>query len=599
MRGKKIDSSLSLVMRKRASLKWLFYIVLMHANAHAEDLLKAPLKSGQTIALYTGAFDPIHLGHDEVMRYALSHGIDYVVVVPDSKFNRYKPFITSVKLRNLLLNFLYRNEPSILTTPLHYDDVIEYLAKADIKLVAVLGSDNFIRLLNENAVPKLKAHSWLIIPRDEDKNNPLLHNTQMLAGKPVVIADSAQLTQQGYSSTKIRTMLRHHPEFYDGFFNPSSGELPLDPTVRDFIRDFKLYQKIPDEIAESKELFGEITNAILRHVSHGESQPYKITHALQEGIESGSGNLIFFVADATGKKIMTVKAFVTHAKDQQYDAELRALEVLQHLSLRHSRPVRPLFASQKLHFNLLGMEYVEGRSLDSLLQEFNAKAGNQEAQNIKHAFYVMGTALAELHATNAGKVEEPSAAMIQKYRDVSHTVINEIERNKNLIVGADIDSATLHAKKEMLVAEILRNPGHFSYLHGDAQPGNFFINNERDGVVMIDVGGAAKYFDNDKQPIGFSAHEYFQFLSSIDLAAINYGNLSAEDIQQIKDSFEAGYHAYLEEKKIILSTQESVDFFKFYWMLRGIQSDLLSLKYATNNHQAIDRVHSKLQAILA
>lgn len=575
---------------------------------NAEDLFKASFKSGQTIALYTGAFDPIHLGHDEVIRYALSHGIDYVIVVPDSKFNRYKPFITSVKLRNVLLNFLYRNEPSILTTTLTYDDVLDYLAKtkSEITHLAILGSDNFIRHVHENTIPKLKADSWLIIPRDEDKDNLLLRDIQRFAGRPVFIADSQQLTQQCYSSTKIRRMLRHHPEFYSGLFNPSLTELPLDHTVRDFIRDFKLYQKIPDEIAESNELIDHITKAIMQYLPQEESsQAYTITNAQQEGIESFSGNILFFVADASRKKIMTIKAFVTHAKNEQYDAGLNALAVFNHLALKHSRPVKKIFSLQGSAFNLLGLEYIEGKSLDSLLKELNVKIDSQQGaiimQNITNVFYALGTALAELHTMNARTIEQPVVDSIKKFVNLSHAIIDEIEINKNLIECADLDVKKLHAIKDQLIASMLQNPGYFSYLHGDAQPGNFFINDQHDTIVMIDVEGAAKYFDKDKQPIGFSAHEYFQCLSSIDLAAINNVNLRFEDIKQIKDSFEAGYNAFLEERKITLSTKQSLDFFKFYWTLRSIQNDLLSLKYASYNtslyQKSMDAVHAKLRAI--
>jgi cytidyltransferase-like protein len=79
--------------------RWIFYTFLLcfADSNYTIDLFNAPIKSGQTIAIYTGAFDPPHLGHDEVIRYALSHGIDYVIVAPDSKFNRYKPLMTSVK----------------------------------------------------------------------------------------------------------------------------------------------------------------------------------------------------------------------------------------------------------------------------------------------------------------------------------------------------------------------------------------------------------------------------------------------------------------------------------------------------------------------
>ncbi|MCL4361444.1 hypothetical protein M1446_03750 [Candidatus Dependentiae bacterium] len=158
----------------------------------------------------------------------------------------------------------------------------------------------------------------------------------------------------------------------------------------------------------------------------------------------------------------------------------------------------------------------------------------------------------------------------------------------------------MRAIKENLIAGILENPGCFSYLHGDAQPGNFFINNQEDKIVMIDLAGATKYFDTQKRPTGFAAHEYYQFLSSLDRASLHHVRVSAEELRLFKKSFESGYNTYKQQDEI--TTQESLSFFKFYWTLRGVQDDLLYLKYLSKDaplySELLNDLHLKLHVIL-
>jgi predicted unusual protein kinase regulating ubiquinone biosynthesis (AarF/ABC1/UbiB family) len=66
----------------------------------------------------------------------------------------------------------------------------------------------------------------------------------------------------------------------------------------------------------------------------------------------------------------------------------------------------------------------------------------------------------------------------------------------------------LRSLREKLIKDILKSPAHFSYLHGDAQPGNFFIDTMNKKIIMIDLADATKYFDNQKNPKGLPAHEY-------------------------------------------------------------------------------------------
>jgi len=198
--------------------KWVFYSLWLYfvSSSHAIDLRNAAIKDGQTVAIYTGAFDPIHLGHDEVIRYALSNNIaNHVIVAPDSKFNQHKPFITDIKQRNMLLSFLYDTEATIVTTDLNYQAILNYLSEKfkNIKRIAILGSDNYLRHVQEDIIPTLTADTWLLIPRDKDKNNPLLKKHTSFVGQPIILADIKYLKYQGYSSTQVRNLRQSHPEF--------------------------------------------------------------------------------------------------------------------------------------------------------------------------------------------------------------------------------------------------------------------------------------------------------------------------------------------------------------------------------------------------
>jgi hypothetical protein len=260
-------------------------------------------------------------------------------------------------------------------------------------------------------MPKLRADAWLVIPRDKDKDNPLLKEFKVLAGKPVTVADINQLKYQGYSSTNIRNLLRSHTEFYSGLFNPPIAQLPIDCPTRNFIRDFKLYQNIPADRAESSDLFDQIKKAISEQLSSvKKSKQYTIMSAQQEGIEGLSGNLIFFVTDCVNKKIMTIKVFITDTKNQQYESELSAIALFHKLNLKYRMPVNTLFHVKKDLFNLLGMEYIPSKSLESLLKELSYQKIDSaqrkiELEKVNTAFHLLGSALAELHTSHTLKRE--------------------------------------------------------------------------------------------------------------------------------------------------------------------------------------------------
>lgn len=223
---------------------YTFCLVFTYDNL-AIDLSRVLIEDGQTVAIYTGAFDPVHFGHDEVIRYALNRGIDFVFVVPIEKYNPFKPYMSDVSIRHRMLQDLYQSEEKVITTEWYYPQIIEHLERLNkkIKIIAILGSDNFLRSVEQSKVPKLKADEWLVVVRDDDKDNDLLDQKE-LGSKPVIFADRLQMHYQGYSSTAVKRFLNEHLSFYDGSYNPTYEELPLFDSTREFIRKHQLYRNL-------------------------------------------------------------------------------------------------------------------------------------------------------------------------------------------------------------------------------------------------------------------------------------------------------------------------------------------------------------------
>jgi cytidyltransferase-like protein len=122
-----------------------FAFSLFLSNAHAVYLEKTNINDlkKSRIAYYPGSFDPLHLGHVDVVRTILNKGLaDYVLIyaIPNSDQSKKR---TSFAVRFAMLESLYANHPHVLITKLMPADMQDRLQPLfhHAKFSVVIGSD--------------------------------------------------------------------------------------------------------------------------------------------------------------------------------------------------------------------------------------------------------------------------------------------------------------------------------------------------------------------------------------------------------------------------------------------------------------------------
>ena len=98
---------------------------------------------GAKVGYYIGSFDPIHLGHQNVIEQALQSGhVDYVLIYPAPGGDSFKDR-TSLPLRQKMIAALYQDHPKVLFTywtPKELQDRFSPLSSA-LEVVGMIGSD--------------------------------------------------------------------------------------------------------------------------------------------------------------------------------------------------------------------------------------------------------------------------------------------------------------------------------------------------------------------------------------------------------------------------------------------------------------------------
>ena len=101
-----------------------------------------------TIAYYPGGFDPLHLGHEDLIKQAINRGTDFVVVYPKPDGSVFKPQIKNQKERVILARKVLASYPQVLV----FDGSLEELQKKfdnlhktakKLKMIGLMGSDNY------------------------------------------------------------------------------------------------------------------------------------------------------------------------------------------------------------------------------------------------------------------------------------------------------------------------------------------------------------------------------------------------------------------------------------------------------------------------
>ena len=263
-------------MRKRRLFLGLMVLYAQSACAvvleelAAKGTLAATL-AGKKVGYYVGSFDPLHVGHEEIVAVSLHQGLcDYVLIYPAWGNDRYKNR-TDVDVRLNMLKATFANHPQVLVTQLPPQDLQALLTqpvpgkfedKPRVKpafdgtsFIGIMGSDNALALaVNEkerNAfmsgiqIPKryenhtlggiiaLPVDSFIIVVRGTDDITPLQNR---LGNRPFVTVKAPSEKARMLSSTAVRQTLKEGKEV----------SLMVNEHVLKIIKANKLYFKGKD-----------------------------------------------------------------------------------------------------------------------------------------------------------------------------------------------------------------------------------------------------------------------------------------------------------------------------------------------------------------
>lgn len=191
---------------------------------------------GSKLGYYIGSFDPIHLGHQNVIDQAIKSGhVDYVLIYPVPGGDTYKNR-SALALRQKLIASLYQDHPKVLITywtPIELQNKFIALA-SDIDVIGLIGSDVATEALmgpdkelsekyrsifmkgiplhekhyqdTAGAVMALKADSFLVALRG-DVDLSYLENR--IYDRPI----RAFVQSKSYSSTAVKNAIRNKEPF--------------------------------------------------------------------------------------------------------------------------------------------------------------------------------------------------------------------------------------------------------------------------------------------------------------------------------------------------------------------------------------------------
>ena len=231
-------------MKKRKTINIFSFIIcltafLFQANAYCDvldDSYDLSRLRGSKLGYYIGSFDPIHLGHQNVIDKALESGyVDRVLIYPAPGGDQYKNRC-DLKIRYELIKALYQHHPKVLITQwtphelqLNFNESLK-----DLNIVGIIGSDViteklmgpdteisekykkvFMRgiTLDEKhyhdtvgVLMALKADSFLVALRD---NIDFSYLDNRIYDRPIL----AFLYPKSHSSTEVRNAIKNGTSF--------------------------------------------------------------------------------------------------------------------------------------------------------------------------------------------------------------------------------------------------------------------------------------------------------------------------------------------------------------------------------------------------
>src|SRR3989338_3217373 len=449
----------------------------------------------KTIGFYFGSFDPFHNGHMEVTEVMLKY-CD-IVMVSTIENNKAKPMLSKYEDREkMIINHLKKSNKPIYFIKNNLTETINNL-KGWFNLYGIMGSDVYLKLKN----PKMNVDEWYIIPRHNDKIND---NKKF--SKKTTILDTKLFKQQTYSSTYIR----------DCIIKGNIEGLPLASENIEYIISKKLYtnQQLITKKAKycTKNLNDEniITDYILN------KHKYKCSLSILAGL---SGCPVYLVSQNEFPKSV-VKVFPNRKK---YDQEKLSYDFLK---FNGFRTVNVLDSYNYRSKYCIFLDIAEGQ----LAKEFVKKNINDEKM-MQIVGHKIGKFMRNLNELKKVKINES----MNEYQ-----LLNSIKFTK---------------QDEQIKSQFLKNPGYFTYIHGDPSLSNFFISNSYD-IITIDAGKLIEFTNSNNLPRGFPASDYHRFIFSTKMDSIS----EKINVDPIIMAFEESYG-----ERFQIFTKEADQLFSSYW----------------------------------
>lgn len=491
------------------------------------------------VLFYYGTFNPPHLGHLNAVKEALERsGADFAVIAADSRSNKWKPYRTTFRFRTEMLKLLFKDESNILVGQSPTDTIRNVLLK-NACVIHLIGSDVFPRYLKDK-IQNNKCHylEVMVCDRGDEtieipescNNTTIRHFTQQV---------------QGSSSTAIRDILNKTPDWYITK-KPDNTLLSLLPEgLAQYILEEGAYS------ASGQETLKEIVTIIKSH--HKEDVDV-------ESSEPGlSGNLLFTVYDRNRTPLSIVKGYRKSTFTEEFINEAHALKLLESLNLQKVKFPKLLWFHAKENYALIAQSLIPGQDMGTYWKESETSSSKNFEESMKRQSYCIGRALNELHSNsqtpmNQVVLKEYLSRLTSKAEKIFVSLEKKLEQSEVVV---------LKEKFYALLESYCKNPGKLSYVHGDANPGNFFVDNEGK-VIFIDLEGMGQGILTDNSPAGFPAYEYFQFISALAWYPTAHHTTSSV-VAICQENFEKGYASGNP-----VFTKDAENFYRFFWSLRTI-----------------------------
>lgn len=179
------------------------------------------------LGIYIGSFNPVHIGHIDVVNYLLKNNyLDKVLIVPTLEYWN-KSNLVPLNDRINMLKFFENELIKIDTKYNNYQYTYELMQALEKEyndtLYLILGADNIINLDKWKNYKKLLKYNIIVLERD---NINILEYTKKLDGNFIIIDDYPFID---ISSTEIRN---------------GKGNKYLDLKVLNYIKENKLYENM-------------------------------------------------------------------------------------------------------------------------------------------------------------------------------------------------------------------------------------------------------------------------------------------------------------------------------------------------------------------